>query len=141
MINDIIDGILKVLFEYFGDGFKYYTESVEQGFKEPCFSIESISPSVTQKLNNRYLSENKFVINYFPNKKDSKKEINTISEQLFEVLEYIAVNGSVVRGTKMSTQISDGVLLFFVNYDLFRIKEKIVEPMEELESKERIKNE
>lgn len=39
MINKIIDGISISLNAEFGDDYKIYTESIEQGLKEPCFRL------------------------------------------------------------------------------------------------------
>ena len=47
-------------------------------------------------------------------------------------LEYITVTGDLVRGTKMKYEIIDGVLNFFVNYDLFVYKVVTPDVMEEI---------
>ena len=39
MINEIIDGISVAINTEFGDDYEIYTESIEQGLEEPCFSI------------------------------------------------------------------------------------------------------
>lgn len=39
MINKVIDGISKAINEEFGDEYNIYTEEIEQGLKEPCFSM------------------------------------------------------------------------------------------------------
>ena len=39
MINKIIDGISVAINSEFGDPYEIYTESIEQGLVEPCFSI------------------------------------------------------------------------------------------------------
>lgn len=50
----------------------------------------------------------------------------------FSCLEYITVTGDLVRGTKMKYEVVDGVLNFFVNYDLFVYKVADSIPMEDL---------
>ena len=45
MINKIIDGISEAIFTEFGDGYDIYTESIEQGLIEPCFSILCLNPT------------------------------------------------------------------------------------------------
>ncbi|MCD8067764.1 MAG: hypothetical protein LUE87_02510 [Lachnospiraceae bacterium] len=49
-----------------------------------------------------------------------------------DCLEWITVDGDLLRGTQMHYEIEDNVLLFFVNYDLFVFKEQEEEAMEEL---------
>lgn len=55
---------------------------------------------------------------------------------MFDTLEYVTMlNGDIIRGTNMHTEIVDGVLHFLVNYNLFLIKEPTeVDTMESLES-------
>ena len=43
-------------------------------------------------------------------------------ERLFNCLEYITVGEDLIRGSKMSSEIVDGVLNSFVNYDLFTLR-------------------
>lgn len=66
-------------------------------------------------------------IQYIPtNASVEKEECNAVVERLFNCLEYITVGEDLIRGSKMSSEIVDGVLNFFVNYDLFilRLKNK-----------------
>ena len=50
MINKIIDGISVAINAEFGDDYEIYTESVEQGLNEPCFSILCLNPTNEQFL-------------------------------------------------------------------------------------------
>lgn len=133
MINSIIEGISISLNAEFGDDFTIYTESVEQGLKEPCFFISCINPTNRVFLGKRYFKTNQMCIQYFPTDKDRKKEeCNSVSDKLFDCLEYITVSGDLVRGTKMNSEMVDGVLNFFVNYDFYVYKKEDTVPMEEL---------
>lgn len=123
MINSIIEAISISLNEEFGDDYTNYTEEINQGLKEPCFFISCLNP--TQKLffGKRYFRENQFCIQYFPfDKMREKEECNDVAEKLFDCLEYINVTGDLVRGTKMKYEVTDGILNFFVNYDMFVYK-------------------
>ncbi len=123
MINSIIESISISLNAEFGDDYTTYTESVEQGLNEPCFFVSCINPTNRVFLGKRYFRENQFCIQYFPADKDrAKEECNAVAERLFPCLEYITVTGDLVRGTKMKYEVVDGVLNFFVNYDLFVYK-------------------
>lgn len=124
MINKIIDGITASLNQEFGDDYEIYTEDIEQGLEEPCFSIVCINPNKNKFLGDRYFSKNKFCIYYFPKSREKNNEINDITDRLFDCLEYITVDGGLVRGIDFKVETSDGVLCFFVNYNFFVYKDK-----------------
>jgi hypothetical protein len=120
MVNDLIDGISVKLNQVFGDGKKIYSELVKQGLEEPCFYVVVLNPSETQVIGNRYFRQHQFDIHYFPQGQGSNKEINEMASDLFESLEYITLlNGDVIHGTGMKYEVVDGVLHFFVNYNLY----------------------
>ena len=134
MINSIIDGICLALNEEFGNEYEIYTESVKQGLKEPCFSILCINPSQMQFLGKRYYKANSFCIHFFPSSADSNFEINSVRERLFSALEYITVDGDLVRGTHFTAETDEsGVLNFIVNYNFFIKKVTNSDPMESYE--------
>lgn len=119
MINKIIDGISSAIYAAFGDGYEIYTESVEQGLTEPCFSIRCINPTIELFLGKRYFRGNQFCIHFFPASDDKNAECYATAEKLFEALELITVDDDLCRGTEVNYEISDDVLHFFVNYDMF----------------------
>ena len=133
MINSIIEAISISLYAEFGDDYAVYTESVEQGLKEPCFFVFCQNPTNRLFIGKRYFRENQFCLQYFPADKDrAKEECNAVAERLYSCLEYITVTGDLVRGTKMNVEVVDGVLNFFVNYDLFVYKAEPFDAMEEI---------
>lgn len=132
MINKIIDGISIGINSRFGDEYEIYTESVEQGFKEPCFSIVCLNPTIEQFLGSRYFRQNQFCIHYFPASSDKRAECYSVLEVLTNALEVIEVEGETIRGTKMSGEIVDEMLHFFVSYDMFVYKQK--EPISSMET-------
>lgn len=119
MINSIVDAISISLNSEFGDAYEIYTQKVEQGLQEPCFSIFCLNPTNTQFLGKRYLRKNMFCIQYFPESNEEETECNNVLERLFDCLEIINVQGDLFRGTKMNGEVVDGVLNFFINYDAF----------------------
>lgn len=131
MINKIIDGISIAINSEFDDTYEIYTESIEQGLKEPCFSIICLNPTIEQFLGKRYFRTNQFCIHYFPTFNEPRLECNITSERLFKALEIITVDGDIIRGTDMNFEYVDGVLNFFVNYDLFVYKDAEDEPFME----------
>ena len=132
MITAIIDALSIAINAEFGENYEIYTESVEQGFSEPCFSILCLNPSVSQKLGKRYFRTNQFCIHYFPSSEEERTECHSVAERLFSALEHIKITGDLCRGTNMHYEISDDVLLFFVNYDLFVRKDEASEPVMEI---------
>lgn len=127
MINKIITGISQALHAEFGAGYTTYTESVEQGLKEPCFFIFCLRPTNNRFFAERFRRTHHFMIQYLPATKDVNKECNAVAERLFISLALIDVQGDWTRGMKMSSEITDGVLHFQVNYDMFMYRQKQVE--------------
>lgn len=125
MISSIIKGISVAINTEFGDGYTIYTESIEQGLKEPCFFISCLNPTNKVFFGERYFRTNQMCIQYIPtNTSVEKEECNAVVERLFNCLEYITVGEDPVKGSKMNSEIVDGILNFFVNYDLFIMKLK-----------------
>lgn len=122
MINKIIDGISISLNAEFGEKYKIYTESIEQGLKEPCFSILCVNPTNNLFRDKKYFRKNLFCIQYFPSTHDKYNECNAVLERLYDCLEIINIDSDLQRGIKMHGEIVDGVLNFFVNYDMFVYK-------------------
>ena len=123
MINKIIDGISVAINSEFGDGYEIYTESIEQGLTEPCFSILCLNPTNEQFLGKKYFRTNQFGVHYFPSSDEARNESFMVMGRLFDALEYITVDGDLTMGTGMRAEFVDGVLHFFINYDMFVYKE------------------
>ena len=134
MIQKIIDAISIAINTEFGDGYEIYTESVEQDLLEPCFSILCLNPTIEQYLGNKYYRTNQFSVQYFPSTGEKNAECFSVHERLSHCLEYITVDGNLSRGTKMNGRPVDGVLSFFVNYDMFVYK--VATPEDEMETVE-----
>jgi hypothetical protein len=131
MINKIIDGISVAIDSEFGDLSEIYTESIEQGLTEPCFSILCLNPTIEQFLGKRYFRTNQFCIHYFPSSNEKQSECFSVLEKLMTALEIITVDGDLCRGTDMHGEVVDNVLSFFVNYDMYVYKKETAEPVME----------
>ena len=129
MIQKVIDGIITAIRTEYGSAhFKVYTELVEQGLKNPCFSVMCLNPSVevTGKVRSRRYYP--FVIDYFPKSDDEPvDECNTVYETLIECLGDITVEDKIIHGSNVSGNVVDGVLHFQITYDLFLLKKDRVE--------------
>lgn len=122
MVNKIITGISQALdaeFNLESEMYEIKTEKVEQDLEEPCFFILSLKPGNSKLVGNRYKRDYPFDIHYFPKDTDNtNNECNEVAERLSDTFEYITVDGSLVRGTKMDWEIVDDVLHFFVNFNM-----------------------
>lgn len=122
MVNDIMDAVTRRLGVLFGDGAAIYTDPVGQGLLEPCFFFSVLEPSRKPMLGRRSFQETGFCIQYIPEETNPQKrrELNQVADALFDGMEYITLaNGDMLRGTGRSFRVEDGVLNFFVNYNLY----------------------
>lgn len=137
MINRLIIGISQALDNAFSD-VEIHIDKIKQGLRGPCFFIMLLAPSQEQVIGPRYYRKNSFDIHYFP-KTDNTSEINTVADKLMNVLEYIDFDGGLLRGTKMHSEVIEGVLHFFVDYNFHTIKHTIDDPyMEQLNVKGKV---
>jgi len=140
MINKIINAISIALNAEFGDDYTVYSEEVKQGLQEPCFFISCINKTNELFLGRRYFRENSFAVHYFPaDEMNAKEECNEIAERLYLCLEWLTVDGDLIRGAKMSAETVDGELNFFISYDMFMHKKAEYEAMDSFSSEITVK--
>lgn len=133
MVNNIIDGISIKLNQVFEGNCKLYSDTVEQNLARPSFFIIVLNPSEKQIVGNRYFRQHLFDIHYFPENEGDNEEIQDVASQLFDALEYITISETdMIRGTNMRYEKIDGILHFFVEYNVFVYKE--TEPVEEMQT-------
>lgn len=123
MVNTIIDAIALRLSSELGEGYTIYKERQEQGVNFPCFFIFLRSSNQKKMIGKRYFIEQKFTVEYRPGTDNKNSEIHDMVDRLNEILEYITAEGNLYRGTKMSCKVIDGILRFYVNYNLYVYKE------------------
>lgn len=134
MINEIIQGVSVKLNAAFDGKYKIYQNDVEQGFDTPCFFISVLKPDISPLLKNRYMSRNPLDIHYFPTSGRNNAEMFSVAGDLVECLEFITLpNGDVLHGTSMNYEVVDGVLHFFINYNLTVYRPSDDPTMEDLE--------
>lgn len=123
MVNEIIKGVSMKLNATFGDHYKIYRNDVKQGLKRPCFFIAVLKPELSPLIGWRYMSRNPLDVHYIPADSGNNAEMYTVADDLMESLEFITLpNGDQLHGTSMNFEVVDGVLHFFVNYNLPLIK-------------------
>lgn len=130
MIEKVKKAITNAIYAEFGEEYNVYTEEVEQDLQESCFFVSSLKAENTLFLKNRYFRSQPFCVQYVPRSDEPRTECEVVRERLYNCLEWIDDEGDLIRGEKMSGEISDGILSFFVNYDLFVYKPSENEPME-----------
>lgn len=135
MVDNIIDGISIKLNEVFGDEFNIYGEDIEQGLTEPCFFITCIAASSNQVVGKRYEYKQVFDIHYFA----KQSEVHEVAHQLYSALEYITLDGNLIRGLNMHYEVSSGILHFFVNYNYQILKVSKQDAMEVIELNNKLK--
>lgn len=121
-INDLTIGISQAL-EKNVQNTTIYVEKIKQDFKEPCFFIKVLTSSQDKDLNVRYKKHIVYDIHYFSDQKNLNTDCNNMTDKLYEILEYINVDGSLYRANKMTHEIVDDVLHFNISFDYRVIKE------------------
>lgn len=123
MVNALIQSIAGSLNAEFGDGYGIYTEGHTQDQRAPCFVIRCIGSAERHFFWKRYFRENRFCIDYFPESEENgREECDSVAGRLFSCLEYLEAGEDLVRGSGRNYEMKDGILNFFVNYDMFVYK-------------------
>lgn len=138
MVNNIIDAIsikLDSVFNVESNVYRIYADTdVIQDLEEPCFFIAVLQPSQKPYPIGRYYRAHPFDVHFFPAENYDNAALIGMADELFEVLEYVTMtNGDLIRGAEMSYNIVDGVLHFFVSYNMFLRTENTAENMETLD--------
>lgn len=123
MINSIISAVCTAInagFNATADTYRIYKEPREQGLYTPCFFVKMIQPGSNQFLGRRHFRHYPLAVTYFPlSEQAPEAEGQAVAENLLSLLEYITVDAGLIRGTNMSYRMSDGVLVFLVQYDFY----------------------
>lgn len=133
MIQNIIDGIIKAIRTEYDKSFRIYTESVEQGLIEPCFSVLCLNGSNEQNVGDRNNRTYLLKIKYFPSSNEPISECLTVMDNLYGLLSIIDAGSGKIRGTNMDGEVVDGVLQFQVTYTFFLLAVNAETSMEEVE--------
>lgn len=118
----------------FGAGYKIYQNDVNRASRNPVFHC-CPKPDISPLQKNRFMNRNPLDVHYFPTSRRNNAELFAMAGDLMECLEFITLpNGDVLHGTSMSYEVQDGVLHFFVNYNLTLRRETEETAMETLET-------
>lgn len=135
-MTNITKLIVAALHENWPD-YEIYTESIEQGFREPCFSIAQIEGKSEAYPSGRTYIRQHFDVQFFQNGVRPREQCRDMAEKL--VFQLHELPG--VRGTDIEWEITDNVLHFFVTYARFVQTSEKDESMKTLDQTQGVKNE
>lgn len=115
MINVTMEIKTALRTQYPEDQYDVYTESIEQGFEEPCFAIHQLTADITPYPNYRTEIVQHFDVRFFPTGTRPREQCRAVAETLTFLLRQL----SSLRGTNLNWEITDDVLHFFVSYRQF----------------------
>lgn len=117
---------------------RIYTEQ-EQDLSGPCFLILRTECTQTPFPSGRMRQTNAFDVRYIPAPPGSQGELSDMAMQLWQALETVSPADGPLRGTGMRAAFADGVLHFFVSFNLFVRHIKDMPHMEELDTDTNLK--
>lgn len=130
MINTVLNSITRTLHATFGDSYHYYVEDIEQNLETPCFIIQVLNPMNRSVNKKDYYRTVPCVLHYFSDKPHNmKKDSFVMAERVLESIEYIEIDGQLVRGEDMEYTINDDVLQIFITYSFWT--ERVEEVMDD----------
>lgn len=123
MTEDIIKAVCAAIYSQFGNGYTIYTEAVAQDAQTPCFFVICTQPKLNRYMSDEYYQEIPIVVQYLPqNTENYRSECEDVFERLSLNLDTISFEGSCVHGADTHGEIIDGVLNFFVDYNMMVYK-------------------
>lgn len=123
MLYETYTAIAQIIRSTLANEYDVLFDFPEQGRNTPYFYITVVNPSQEPKLGNQYLRIQPFEIQYFSKSENYTKECIEIAEKLFEILEYIQMDGRLIQGSGMNFKLEDGILYFYVNYNMIIVKD------------------
>lgn len=135
MIQSMINGMIAAIRTKYNETFRIYTESAEQDFTKPYFSVSCSNSTEEQKAGVRRNKTYSYIVYYYPESNEPMQECLSVMENLYGLLKIIDTGSKKIRGRDMKSEITDGVLKFEVTYSLFVLAAEAETTMEELEVK------
>jgi hypothetical protein len=118
--NEIIKAVSVALKNEFEPVDIYFSRDVKQGLEKPCFFIALVESATGRRIGRRYKQTNSLDVIYFPEVDGGNAEIMGVAGRLFKVLEFVELSGGdLVHGTDMNYSITDGLLHFLVDFNVF----------------------
>lgn len=121
VVNEVVIGMATKINKIYNKKYPIHTDSEEQGLDKPCFFIKYLNGDENREigLQDRFYKDklNFVIIGYT---QDGDTEIlNDMIDNLYE-LEYIELTDrTLLRAHKLHPKTEDGVLHFFIDYEIF----------------------
>lgn len=133
---DVRTGVFQALAQAFPN-IDRYGEEIKEGLTTPCFFVKLLEPAHTHELDRRYMRELPFDVHYFA---DSNKDRVGMADELTDALETIQVKGRALTGIRMTWEVVDEVLHFFVTYRMHVWRQQPNDPtMQKLDIHEEVR--
>ena len=128
MTDKIVSGVAKAISSEFGEGCTIYSEAMPQGIVTPCFFVLCVCSRSNLFFGEKYKNNNSLCVQYLA-ADNSRNDCYDVSRRLSDCLEYIETGDGLLRGTNIHSEISHGVLNFFVDYNFLGTKKSVPEPV------------
>ena len=125
VVKEIVIGIATKINKIYDNKYPIYTDAEQQGVDKPCFFIKYLKGEENREigLQDRFYKDklNFVIIGYT---EDGNSEIlYDMIDKLYE-LEYIELTDkTLLRADKLHPEVEDGILHFFIDYEIFIKKE------------------
>ena len=125
VVKEIVIGIATKINKIYDNKYPIYTDAEQQGVDKPCFFIKYLKGEENGEigLQDRFYKDklNFVIIGYT---EDGNSEIlYDMIDKLYE-LEYIELTDkTLLRADKLHPEVEDGILHFFIDYEIFIKKE------------------
>ena len=115
MINTVQEIVDRLRTAFPPEQYDIYTESIEQGFSVPCFSIRQLRADVTPYPSGLHEIVQHMDVRFFPSDGRPQEQCRETAQTLTLLLR----RTESLRGSNLSWEITDDVLHFFADYRQF----------------------
>lgn len=123
LYNSILAGITNALYDEFSSDASpittIYTETIPQGFTEPCFFVEPVAVTQEKRIHREYDRSYSFDVMFFPaDSTCANEQMTSIGDRLLFALEMISISETDrLRGASTGWRLVDGVMHFSISYN------------------------
>lgn len=128
MINTTQEIVNRLRTAFAPEQYDIYTESIEQGFAAPCFSLRLLRADATPYPSGWQEIVQHFDVRFFPTESRPREQCRETALTLMLLLRQT----EHLRGENLEWQITDDVLHFFVDFRQFVRETQEDNPMETL---------
>lgn len=123
----------ETLLNTFGNKYPVYESFIKSDFEMPAFLIEPIVSSEKHFMGNKFMKSYSVVIKFYCESSEKNELYPEICEKSGRALEYLSIDGDLIRGNKLSFKNHAEYLEISVCYEYFFFKKYSVPYMETLD--------